>query len=84
MDIAVHWGVYRHLRKEINAHGAILMAAIVFDVVVLSAFLMVKASTDMTVIYAALIGVLIVFVGERFFLRQSMSHEETASHGHEK
>lgn len=84
MDIAVHWGVYRHLRKEINAHGAILMAAIVFDVVVLSAFLIVKASTDITVIYAALIGILIVFVGERFFLRQSISHAETASHEHEK
>ncbi len=84
MDIAVHWGVYRHLRKEINANTAILIAAIIFDVVVLGAFLIVKASTDMMVIYAALVGVLIVFVGERFFLRQSVSNEETASHEHGK
>ena len=71
MDIAVHWGVLRHLRKEIKANAAILLTAIAFDVVVLSAFLMVKASTDMMVIYAALVGVLIVFIGERIFLRES-------------
>ena len=71
MDIAVHWGVYRHLREEIQANSAILITAIAFDVIVLSAFLIVKASTDMTVIYAAVIGVLLVFIGERFFLRQS-------------
>jgi amino acid transporter len=82
MDIAVHWGVFRHLRKEIKANAAILMTAIVFDVVVLAAFLMVKASTDRMVIYAALIGILIVFVGERFFLRQSATHEGTAGHDH--
>jgi amino acid transporter len=71
MDIAVHWGVYRHLRKKIKANAAILITAIIFDVIVLSAFLMVKASTDMMVIYTALAGVLLVFIGERFFLRQS-------------
>ncbi|NOZ54143.1 MAG: APC family permease [Gammaproteobacteria bacterium] len=84
MDIAVHWGVYRHLRKKINANAVILIVAIVFDAVVLSVFLMVKASTDMMVIYAALVGVLFVFVGERFFLRQSISHEEMANHDPEK
>ncbi len=71
MDIAVHWGVLRHLRKEIKANAAILLTAIAFDVIVLSVFLMVKASTDVMVIYAALVGVLIVFVGERIFLRES-------------
>lgn len=71
MDIAVHWGVLRHLRKEIKANAVILIMAIAFDVIVLGAFLIVKASTDMMVIYAALIGVLIVFIGERFFLRES-------------
>jgi len=70
MDIAVHWGVLRHLRKEIKANAVILMMAISFDVIVLGAFLMVKASTDMMVIYAAVVGILFVFIGERLFLRQ--------------
>ena len=68
MDIAVHWGVLRYLRKEINANAAILITAIVFDVVVLAVFLKVKAETDTMVIYAALIGILVIFAGERLFL----------------
>jgi len=71
MDIAIHWGVFRHLRKEINANAGILLTAIVFDVVVLSAFLKIKASTDIMVIYIALIGILVVFIGEKLFLRDT-------------
>ena len=71
MDIAIHWGVLRHLRKEINANAAILITAIVFDVIVLGAFLKIKADTDTMVIYIALIGVLVVFISEKLFLRQS-------------
>ena len=84
MDIAVHWGVYRHLRKAVKANAAVLIMAMVFDVVVLGAFLMVKASTDMMVIYVALIGVALVFAGERLFLRQPARHEEIADHDPEK
>ncbi len=73
MDIMVHWGVFRYLRKEINANAVILITAIIFDVVVLAAFLMAKAASDMTVIYAAVIGILIIFIGERFFLRNNPS-----------
>ena len=69
MDIFIHWGVYRYLRKEVNANGFVVLAAIAFDVIVLGAFLIVKASTDMLVIYAALIGIAVIFVGERFFLK---------------
>jgi len=68
MDIAIHWGVFRHVRKQINAHGAILMTAIVFDVVVLGALIWVKAQSDMLVIWASLIGLALVFVLERFYL----------------
>ncbi|MDQ7073268.1 MAG: APC family permease [Gammaproteobacteria bacterium] len=74
MDIAVQWGVFRHLRKDINAHAGILLTAILFDIIVLAVFLQVKASTDMMVIYAAVIGILIVFIGERYFLNQANSN----------
>jgi len=72
MDIAVQWGVFRYLRKKINANAGILITAIIFDVIVLGAFLSVKASTDMMIVYAALIGVLAVFIGERYFLRKAI------------
>lgn len=70
MDIAVHWGVFRYLRKEIHANAFILISAIIFDVVVLGAFLIVKASTDMMIIYAALIGILCILIGESIFLKK--------------
>ncbi|OYZ23597.1 MAG: amino acid permease [Sulfurovum sp. 16-42-52] len=75
MDIAVHWGVFKYLRKEINANAFILISAILFDVVVLGAFLIVKASTDMMVIYAALIGILFIFIGESIFLKKFRNEE---------
>jgi amino acid transporter len=69
MDIAVHWGVLKHLRQEIGANPIILTMAIVLDLVVLFALILVKASTDMLVIYASIIGLVLIFVGERVFLR---------------
>ena len=71
MDIAVHWGILRRLRQEIGANAAILVTAIVLDIVVLGALLIIKIETDMTVIYAAVVGMLIIFIGERLFLRSS-------------
>ena len=70
-----HWGVFRHLRKEINANAFILISAILFDVVVLGVFLIVKASTDIMIIYAALIGILLIFIGESIFLKKHRNEE---------
>ena len=75
MDIAVHWGVLKHLRKKIKANATILIMAIIFDIIVLGAFLAVKASTDLMVIYAAVIGIALVFIGERFFLRHAKKED---------
>jgi len=68
MDIAVHWGVLRHLRSEISASSAVLVLAIVFDLLVLIALLIIKAQSDALVVYAAAIGLVLVFTGERLFL----------------
>ncbi len=70
MDIAVHWGILRHLREEVNASSWVLVTAIILDAAVLVALLMIKASSDMTVVYAAAVGIVIVFAGERLFLRR--------------
>ena len=69
MDIAIHWGVFRYLRKEVHANAVILLTAILFDIIVLSAFLIMKASADPMILYVALIGIVLVFMGEKFFLR---------------
>src|SRR5680860_25185 len=69
MDISIHWGVLRYLYQDVKATAFILIAAIVLDVVVLAALLMIKASTDPVVIYAAAAGMILIFVGELAFLR---------------
>ena len=74
MDIAIHWGVLRYLRKEIDAHASILITAIVFDIIVLTAFIKIKLETDIMVIYVAIIGIILIFIGERFFLRHHSEH----------
>ena len=65
MDICIHWGVFKHLRKDVDAKGWILMTAIVLDVVVLGAFLWVKAQSDTPVVWISLIGLVLVFVAEK-------------------
>ncbi len=81
MDIAIHWGVFRYLRKEIKANAFILITAIILDVVVLGAFLIVKAQSDMLVIYVSLAGMAIIFAGERLFLRHYSKEDKGESHG---
>ncbi len=68
MDIAIHWGVLRHLKSDVKAHPAILVTAIILDVAILTAFLWVKATSDMLVIWVALGGIVLVFAGEKLFL----------------
>lgn len=70
MDIAIHWGVLRHLRDEVDARASILIAAIVLDVIVLGAFVWIKFTADPLVLWASIVGLLIVFLGERVFLRR--------------
>lgn len=76
MDIAVQWGVFRHLRHEIKARPSVLLTAIALEVVVLAALLVVKASTDMVVIYAAIVGMILIFAGERMFLSFRSQHDD--------
>ena len=69
MDIGIHWGVFKHLRKDVGANAVILITAIVLDLIVLAAFLWVKVQSDMLVIWASLIGLTAIFIGEKFFLK---------------
>tara|TARA_R100001163_G_scaffold53989_1_gene41303 strand:- start:803 stop:2167 length:1365 start_codon:yes stop_codon:yes gene_type:complete len=68
MDIAIHWGVLRHVREETGANPVIVMTAIVLDVIVLGAFIWIKIQSDMVVIWASIIGLTLVFTGEKLFL----------------
>ena len=70
MDMIVHWGVFKYLRKEVNANGFILISALLLDLIVLIAFVWVKANTDILVVIVSVIGIALVFAGEKWFLHQ--------------
>jgi heme/copper-type cytochrome/quinol oxidase subunit 4 len=52
----------------VNANGIILISALLLDLVVLVAFLWIKASTDIFVVIVSAIGIILVFAGEKWFL----------------
>lgn len=69
MDMAIHWGVLRHLRKDVEANAAILIAALVMDAAVLGALLVTKGGSDPLVLIVSAIGFALIFGGEWWFLR---------------
>lgn len=71
MDIIVHWGVLKHLREKIGANSFIVVTALVFDAIVLGAFVWVKATSDLLVVGVSILFIIIIFAGERFFLKRT-------------
>jgi amino acid transporter len=69
MDVAVQWGVLRHLRREVQANAAVLLGAIALDAVVLGAFLVMKAQSDPLIIVVSIVGIASIFFFEAMFLR---------------
>jgi len=77
MDMAIHWGVLRYLRKDVGANAAILIMALVMDGAVLSALLVTKGSSDPLVLIVSAVGFVLIFGGEWWFLRNK--NDEGAS-----
>lgn len=71
MDMIVHWGVFRHLRKDVKAKGAIVLSALTLDFLVLTAFVWVKIQSDVLVVIVAAVMIAVVFAGEKWFLSRS-------------
>ena len=76
MDIGIHWGVLKNMRKDINARVSILYTAILLDCIVLAAFLWIKASSDLLVVIVAAILIVLIFLGEKWFLKNKSEEKE--------
>ncbi len=77
MDIAIHWGVLRHLHEDVGANRVVLGTAIALDVVALGAFLVVKGSSDPLIVAVSLVSVAVVVAFEHFYLRRLRSAERS-------
>lgn len=82
MDIGIHWGVFRYLRKEVGANAVVLLTAIILDLVVLGAFVAIKAQTDILIVIVSLVALVLVFAGEWLFLRTNPQSPEPTAHHH--
>jgi amino acid transporter len=68
MDMAIHWGVLRHLRDQVDAKAWIVTSALLLDGIVLAAFTTVKLQSDWLVVALAYGGIAATFALERWFL----------------
>lgn len=69
MDIAVHWGVFAYIRVDVRANPYILLAAILFDVVVLAALLWMKMLSDPLIVVFAIVAIGLIFAFEKLYLQ---------------
>lgn len=68
MDIAIHWGLFRHLLKDVRASPLIPLIAILLDLIILGAFLLLKFNSDPLVIIVSLIGFIAILIAQRLFM----------------
>tara|TARA_R110002072_G_scaffold238038_1_gene395413 strand:+ start:14443 stop:15792 length:1350 start_codon:yes stop_codon:yes gene_type:complete len=68
MDIAIHWGLVRYLRKEIKFNPIIPIVAILLDLIILGAFIYIKYLSDPFVLIVAFIGLALIVIGQRLFM----------------
>tara|TARA_R110002049_G_scaffold189977_1_gene358585 strand:+ start:9633 stop:10964 length:1332 start_codon:yes stop_codon:yes gene_type:complete len=80
MDIAIHWGVLRHLHSELGARRDIVVIAIVLDLVILAGFVLVKIVSDPLVIGVACIAMAAILIAEVIFLRRNPITSEQHDH----
>lgn len=71
MDMIIHWGVFKHLREKVGANPIIVLTALLFDAIVLGAFVWVKISSDFLVVAVSIAFIVLIFIGEKFFLKRT-------------
>lgn len=75
MDIAIHWGLVRFLRKEVKFKPIIPLAAILLDTIVLAAFVYLKLVTDPLILIVAGAGILLVIIAEKMLMRSHTNNK---------
>lgn len=70
MDMAIHWGILRKIREEVEASAWVLITALSLDAAVLAALLLTQARNDPLVLGIAGAGFILIFGGETLYLRK--------------
>lgn len=76
MDMVVHWGVFRYRLREAGALGWVVVSALCFDALVLTAFSVMKLRSDPEIVLLAVFVLVCVFSFERIYLSRWMALED--------
>ncbi len=79
MDISIHWGLFRHLKKEIDFIPTIPILAILMDAVILVSFIYIKYLDDPFILVVAFVGIALIIIVERIFM---FSHTDSSGKMH--
>ncbi len=81
MDMAIHWGIYRHLKQAVNAKTSLLFIAMLLDAIVLGSFILVKMQADPFILVVTGVSMLLIWLVEMVFLKKAKnSHESQNTH----
>lgn len=78
MDIAIHWGVFRHLHEDVKASKPVLLIAMVLDLAALLAFLVIKGRADIDIVVIAVTSIAGIFAFERHYLSSRRNNKANA------
>lgn len=82
MDIAIHWGIIRHLKGDVEAKTWIPWVAIVLDVAVLVPFTVLKAQSDPFTILITVVVASIIVVTQWLVVRRKRHNGAQSTHRH--
>tara|TARA_R110002050_G_scaffold124313_2_gene243349 strand:+ start:8733 stop:10082 length:1350 start_codon:yes stop_codon:yes gene_type:complete len=74
MDIAIHWGLFRYLKEEVDFNPLIPLIAMFLDIVILSAFVYIRYLDDPFVLIVAFAAIVLIIIAERLFM---LSHTDS-------
>jgi len=80
MDIAIQWGVLRHLREDLKANAVIPSISIFLNLVVLGGFVWVKINSDAFVIIISILTMTAILITEWAFLKYGKSNKNEHAH----
>ncbi|MFC3300634.1 APC family permease [Arthrobacter agilis] len=78
MDIAIHWGIIRHLRHEIEVKPWVPFVAIVLDLAVLVPFLFLRAQSDPFTLIITAVTAAVLLIVQWLMVRRRSRHQDHA------
>ncbi|MEP1151940.1 MAG: APC family permease [Balneola sp.] len=79
MDIAIHWGLFRYLREEVEFKPIIPLIAMILDIAILTAFVYIRYLDDPFVLIVAFAAIVLIIIAERLLM---LSHTDSDGNMH--